>query len=98
VLFGVSRLVLQVVSAWYVGSINSRVGANVTDIVRSYVLVAYYGYVVVQGRSCHFSQNDRVSEVKCASSLNRSSRRSADGYVWGYTMLYTKAVYKMMGV
>jgi hypothetical protein len=90
VLFGVSRLVLQVVSAWCVGSINSRVGAKVTNIVRSYVLVAYYGYVVVQGRSCHFSQNDRVSEVKCASSLNRSSRRSADGYVWGYTMLYTQ--------
>jgi hypothetical protein len=54
VLFGVSRLMLKVVSAWYVGSINNRVGANVTDIVRSYVLVAYYGYVVVQGRSCHF--------------------------------------------
>jgi hypothetical protein len=26
-----------------------------------------------------FSRYDRVSEVKCASSLNRSSRRSADG-------------------
>jgi hypothetical protein len=36
--------------------------------------------------------------VKCASSLNRSSRRSVDGYVWGYTMLYTNAVYKVMGV
>jgi hypothetical protein len=39
-----------------------------------------------------FPRYDHVSEVKCASSLNKSSRpsRSTDGYVWGYTMLYTQ--------
>jgi hypothetical protein len=90
--------VLQVVAAWCVGSINSRVGAKDTNIVRSYVLVAYYGYVVVQGRSCHFSRYDRVSEVKCASSLNKSSRRSADGMFGAIQCCIHKAVYKVMGV
>jgi hypothetical protein len=45
-----------------------------------------------------FPRYDRVSEVKCASSLNGSSRRSADGMFGAIQCCIHKTVYKVMGV
>jgi hypothetical protein len=45
-----------------------------------------------------FSRYDRVSEVRFASSLNKSSRRSADGMFGAIQCCIHKAVYKVMGV
>lgn len=90
---------LLVVSAWCFDAINSRVDANVTNIVWSYVLVRYYGSGVVQSGGRHKSQYDRVARgERGVVAIQGVSSRCR----WDVLMLYNNnnnsADYKATGV
>jgi hypothetical protein len=77
-------------------AINSRVSANVTNVVWSYVLVRYYGSGVVQSSCRHNSQYDRVPRYEL-DMVAADVQVVSSQYRWDVMRLYN-ADYKAMGV